>query len=467
LSDRPPHELLPSGRPLGLRARIVVRFGAVALFLSVLLGAITYVSVRQLVLDDRRASSIEQATGDAQLVAATLRSGQANPGEILVSLRPPRRSTPLLFHGGEWFAASLQVRPDDLPAPLKTLVFEGTPARQTIFLRDRPVSIVGIPLDGDLGYYFEVFSMVDVANTLTTLAQVLMLGGVITTVAGVVLGGLIARRVLRPLRDITDVARQIASGEMESRLDEGLDKDLAILTASFNTMADTLQARIAREARFASDVAHELRTPLTTLLTSLSVLERRRGELSQDGQEALDLLGRDVRRLERTAVDLVEIAKHDAGVVTAELQPLPATTVINRLLNRLSRPDLPVVVDQSAVTSLIHADEGRLERILINLIDNADTHGAGATRVTVQRIGDVVRIAVEDGGPGVPQQDRTRVFERFARGAVAQSSGRYDGSGLGLALAAENTLLQGGRLWVEDAPGGGARFVVELEAESA
>jgi two-component system sensor histidine kinase MtrB len=141
--------------------------------------------------------------------------------------------------------------------------------------------------------------------------------------------------------------------------------------------------------------------------------------------------------------------------------------VINRLLNRLRRPDLPVVVDQSAVRSLIHADEGRLERILINLIDNADTHGAGATRVTVQRIGDVVRIAVEDNGPGVREEDRTRVFERFARGAKAHSSGRDDGSGLGLALAAENTLLQGGRLWVEDAPGGGARFVVELEAESA
>ena len=452
---------------MGLRARIVVRFAAVALFISVLLGAITYVSVRQLVLDDRRASSIEQEASDSQLVAATLRSGQANPGEMLVSLRPPSRSTPLLFHREEWFAASLQVRPEDLPAPLITMVFNGNPARQTVSLRGRPVSVVGIPLDGGLGYYFEVFSLADVANTLTTLSQVLILGGVVTTVAGALLGGLIARRVLRPLREVTDVAQQIASGELESRLDEGLDRDLTVLTASFNRMADTLQTRIAREARFASDVAHELRTPLTTLLTSLSVLERRKGELSLEGQEALDLLGRDVRRLERTAADLVEIAKHDAGVISADLQPLPATTVINRLLNRLRRPDLPVVVDQSAVRSLIHADEGRLERILVNLIDNADTHGAGATRVTVHRIGNVVRIGVEDNGPGVSAEERTRVFERFARGAEAQSSRREDGSGLGLALAAENTVLQGGRLWVEDGPGGGARFVVELEAETA
>jgi signal transduction histidine kinase len=209
-----------------------------------------------------------------------------------------------------------------------------------------------------------------------------------------------------------------------------------------------------------------LRTPLTTLLTSLAVLERRRSELSNEGQQALELLGRDVRRLEHTAADLVEVAKHDAGVVTVDLEPMPATAVVNRLLNRLRRPDLSVVVDQSAVRSLVHADEGRLERILVNLIDNADTHGGGATGLTVRRVGDRIRIAVEDDGPGVPERDRERVFERFARGSSPTSEGRYEGSGLGLALAAENTELQGGSIWVEDAPSGGARFVVELPAES-
>lgn len=451
---------------LGLRAKIVVRFAAVALFLSVLLGIITYVSVRQLLLEDRRVSSVEQATGDAQVVAAALRSGPANPGEVLVSLRPPTRSTPMLFHDDEWYAASLQVGPDDLPQQLTDMVISGSAARQTISIRSRPVTIVGIPLGGELGYYFEVFTLADVLNTLSTLSRVLLLAGATTTVAGALLGGLIARSVLRPLREVTEVAHEIASGELESRLDESLDKDLAILTASFNRMADTLQTRISREQRFASDVAHELRTPLTTLLTSLSVLERRSDELSPEGQEALELLGRDVRRLERTAADLVEIAKHDAGVVVAELEPVAATAVINRLLNRLHRPDLPVVVDQEAVRSLVLADQARLERTLVNLIDNADTHGGGMARITVQRVGSSIRIAVEDAGPGVPEPERQRVFERFARGSNSQPADRYDGSGLGLSLAAENTELQGGRIWVEDAVGGGARFVVELEAES-
>ena len=450
---------------LGLRAKIVVRFAAVALFLSVLLGVITYLTVRQLLLEDRRVSSTAQAMGDARLVAATLRAGEGNPSEVLASLRPPTRSTPMLHRDGEWFAASLQVRPEDLPVGLVDLVFEGKSARQTIWLRDRPVSVVGIPLGDGVGTYFEVFSLSDVAITLATLSQVLVAAGAITTLAGAALGGFIAQRVLRPLREVTEVAREISAGELESRLDESLDKDLAVLTASFNRMADTLQTRLAREARFASDVAHELRTPLTTLLASLSVLEGRSHELSTEGKEALELLGRDVRRLEHTASDLIEIAKHDAGVLTADLEPLPTAAVINRLLNRLRRLDLPVQMDQQASRSLILADERRLERILMNLIDNADTHGGGTTQLTVQSVGDRIRIAVEDQGSGVPESEREKVFERFARGSNAQPTGWYVGSGLGLSLAAENTRLHGGRIWVEESAFGGARFVVELRAD--
>jgi len=454
---------LPSA--LGLKAKIMVRFAAVALFLSVLLGAITYVTVRQLLLEDRRASTIEQAVVDARLVSATLRTGQANPSELLADLRPPARSTPLLHRDGEWFAASLQVRPEDLPTGLVDLVFSGIPARQTIWLRDRPVSVVGINLGEREGSYFEVFSLGDVANTMTTLSRVLVVGGAATTLAGALLGALIARRVLRPLREVTAVAQQIAAGELESRLDERLDKDLSALTASFNRMAETLQSRIAREMRFASDVAHELRTPLTTVVTSLAVLEGRHDELSPQGQEALDLLSRDVRRLEQTAADLVEIAKHDAGAVTADLEPRPAAAVVTRLLTRMRRPDLPVSIDQNAARSLVKVDERRLERVLANLIFNADTHGGGVTRLGVESSGDKILISVEDAGPGVPNSDRDRIFERFARGSNTQPSGQYTGSGLGLALAAENVRLQGGRIWVEDRLEGGARFVVELEAE--
>lgn len=452
--------------PFGLRVRIALRFAAVAIVLSVLLGTITYLTVRQLLVDDRRASAVDQVVGDARLLAAAMQSTGANPSELLASLRPPSRSTPLLNRDGEWFAASLQVRPRDLPAELIELVEEGGAARQTVFMRDRPVLVVGVPLGEEIGSYFEVFSLADVQRTLNTLLQVLVLASVTATVSAVALGGWMAARVLRPLRQVTAVASQIAAGEMGSRLDERIDSDLTVLTSAFNRMADTLQARIAREARFASDVAHELRTPLTTLLTSLAVLERRRSDLSPAGREALDLMGRHARRLQMTAEDLIEVAKHDAGVVTVELELVPVAAMMNGLISRLRRPDLNIDIDRKAAASMVRIDERRLDRVMANLVANAETHGGGVARLSVEASDGIVRVAVEDEGHGVAEVERERIFERFARGSSVRRSGDYAGSGLGLSLAAENARLLGGRLWVEERAGGGARFVLELEGEA-
>lgn len=448
----------------GLRTKIILRMAALALLLSVLLGAITYLVVRQLLVEDRRTIAVEQATGDARLVTAALRGDEANPSEVLAALRPPARSTPMLRRSGQWFAASLQVRPEDLPVVLVELVDDGTAAVHQTLVNQVPAIVVGVPLPDQAGTYFEVFSLADVDRTLSTLLRTLALAGAIATAAGVLLGRWMARRVLRPLREVTSVARLIADGELGTRLDERLDDDLTVLSNAFNRMAETLQGRIAREARFASDVAHELRTPLTSVVTSLAVIESRRAELSPQSSEALDILSGDVQRLQNTVADLTEIAQHDAGVVSVQMEVVPVAAVVASLLNRFRRENIALDIDTRASRALVTIDEHRLERVLANLIENADTHGGGATDVTVRMHADTVHIAVEDRGPGVPIGDRSRIFERFARGTDAVRTARPTGSGLGLALADENARLLGGRIWVEDRPGGGSRFVLALEA---
>ncbi len=458
---RRPQDRLPG---LGLRSKIILRTGAIGLLVSVLFGLVTYAAVRGVLLEDRETLAVEQATGNARLVTAALRGDEANPNDVLAALRPPIRSTPLLLRGGEWFAASLQVRPEDLPDALTRLTDRGDAGIQRAFVNEAPAVVVGVPLPAEAGSYFEVFSLGDLEATLITLQRSLFLAGLIATAAGVGLGGWMAQRVVRPLRQVTAVARLIADGELESRLDERIDVDLKVLSNAFNRMADTLQARIAREARFASDVAHELRTPLTSLLTSLAVLEHRRQELSPEGREALGILTADVARLRHTVADLTEIAQHDAGVVTVDLEVQPVTAVIGGLLNRFRRPDLAVDIDTKATRSLVRVDENRLERVLANLLENADTHGGGATGIAVRAPAGRVEIAVDDAGPGVPADQRARIFERFSRGSVAPGTAKPPGSGLGLALAEENVRLLGGRIRIEDRPGGGARFVVELEA---
>ena len=112
----------------------------------------------------------------------------------------------------------------------------------------------------------------------------------------------------------------------------------------------------------------------------------------------------------------------------------------------------------------MQADKRRLARVVANLLDNAQKYAEGATSVSLCRVDEGVQIAVEDDGPGIPEDERDIVFERFARGGGAGRRGSGEGVGLGLALVAEHVRLHGGRVWVEERSDGrqGSRFVVEL-----
>ena len=125
---------------------------------------------------------------------------------------------------------------------------------------------------------------------------------------------------------------------------------------------------------------------------------------------------------------------------------------------------VPVDLDSELAGVVVQADKRRLARVVANLLDNARKYGDGATSVVLQRVDDGVQIAVEDEGPGVPEEERDVIFDRFARGGGAGRRGSGEGVGLGLALVAEHVRLHGGRVWVEDRADGrpGARFVVEL-----
>jgi signal transduction histidine kinase len=126
-------------------------------------------------------------------------------------------------------------------------------------------------------------------------------------------------------------------------------------------------------------------------------------------------------------------------------------------------PALEVTVGDEVGDLVVQADKRRLVQVVANLVANAERHGGGLAAVGLERGGDRVRILIDDAGPGVPAAYRRQIFERFSR-APASAGARHDGGGvgLGLALVAEHVRLHGGAVWVEDRPGGGARFVVEL-----
>jgi signal transduction histidine kinase len=161
-------------------------------------------------------------------------------------------------------------------------------------------------------------------------------------------------------------------------------------------------------------------------------------------------------------IDLLELARLDAGATELNIEQLELVDLTRRIAARYGEADLPIVV-QRRTPEIVEIDKVRFERILGNLLENARNHGGGAIRIELLPAkGRHIRVAVEDGGPGVASGERERIFERFARGSAAR---HRIGTGLGLALVAEHSAAMGGEAWVEDRAGGGARFVVELPTE--
>lgn len=433
-----------------------------ALVLSAGLAILTYQLARTYLLSQRERSLVRQTYAAVGLVGNELLAPAPDIPRVLSSLVVPAGSRVVLLHEDRWFAASLEVGRDDIPEDVREAASVGTPVRQRFRLRGVPHLAVGVPLPSENGAFFEVASLDELDRTLRVLRNAVGAAAAVTTLAGAVVGRWAGRRLLRPLTDVAEAAAAVGSGRLDIRLNSTGDQDLDRLTNAFNAMTSALKDRIERDARFASVVSHELRSPLTTLATSVDVLKARQEELSEPARAALGLLEADLRRFQRLVEDLLEISRMDSGVDEASMEPVRPAELATHALRSAKVPDVPLEVDPAARDAIISVDKRRMERVIVNLVENAQDHGGGATRFAIEADGDRVRLALEDAGPGVPLDERDRIFEPFVRGRAASRRGSTNGTGLGLALVAEHVRLQGGRVWAEDRPGGGARFVVEL-----
>ncbi|GIF01230.1 hypothetical protein Ari01nite_86940 [Paractinoplanes rishiriensis] len=237
----------------------------------------------------------------------------------------------------------------------------------------------------------------------------------------------------------------------------GHGSELGTIADAFNRTVADLRRRVEADTRFAANVSHELRTPLTTIVNAAELLHARRDALTPLDREILDLLVEEVRRFRTTVIDLLEVSTGDGTTLRAE--PI-AVADLARVADRVAGRPVSVV---PAGAGVVTGDRRRLERVVANLVDNAERHGGGVRRVSVEHRPGTVRLLIDDAGPGIPAERREEIFERFCRLAPHRSAG----SGLGLALVAEEVRRHDGRVWVEDGPCGGARFVVELAAGAA
>lgn len=454
---------------LGLRTRITIAFGVGALLLSTMVGATTWALTQQNLLDERESGAIAQVFTNADLVQQRVTPG-INPTAVLTSLLTPTGSNPVLLLNESWFPVTPQYGESALPPSLVAMVRSGQPARMRFEYLDSTQLAVGVPLDSVDAAYFEIVSLEELEGTLESLGASLIGASLATTLAGAALGWWTSRRVIRPLTSVGHAAQAIATGHLDTRLEASRDPDLTPLADSFNDMAVALQERIARDSQFTSNVSHELRSPLTTLSSAIEVLNKKRDHIPEEAHEALDLMEAEINRFQQLVNDLLEISRFDTGVDQLELHEVRLAELVMQAIGsatEATEAEVPLDIDAELAGVVVRADKRRLARVIDNLIDNAAKYGGGATRVELRkREGDVL-IAVEDDGPGVPEHDRERIFQRFNRGSSASRRGGIDGVGLGLALVGEHVKIHGGLVWVEDKPDGqpGARFVIALPTE--
>ena len=445
----------PTSR-LGLRARVTAAFAILALVLSVTLAVFSYELTRSFVLSRRNSTARQQTYLNARAVRDSLRANPADVQGALAQAQTGSDSAVVLRVGDNWFGTSVGVGRKAVPESLRSVVTSGSAGTQNTDISSVPNIAIGVPLPAIDGAYFELVPVDELELTLTRLAQVLAAATIVITLIGAVIGRYASGRVLRPVRRMAAAASGIGEGALDERLDAEGDSDLEPLVDAFNDMVSELRGRIEREARFASDVSHELRTPLAKMSAALSVARRRNSAEATDA--ALDVLDDELHRFTGLVLDLLDISRMEAGVGEFELGDVEPEALVREVLGTTRRESVTVDVTPTAPRTA-KVDKRRIGQILTNLLDNADAYGGGADRVEISGSAESLRFAVDDSGPGVPLQEREYIFDRFARG---QNAGDAPGTGLGLALVVEHVRLHRGDVWVEDAPGGGARFVVSV-----
>jgi signal transduction histidine kinase len=330
----------------------------------------------------------------------------------------------------------------------------------------RPVPIAGYPEPWWLQYARQISDVQDTANRVKVFLAFGVLGGALLAL---VAGLAVARRAMAPITELTAAARrieqsrdpseQIPHAEAEDEVAE-LARTLEAMLHSLGEARVETEGALARQREFVADASHELRTPLTSVLANLELLEY---ELAGEQREAAASALRSSRRMRRLVADLLLLARADAGRV-APHTPVDLSEVVTDAASELEpvAGDHEISIDAPAGA---HVDGARdeLHRLVLNLMENALRHTDPGTAVeaTVERRNGEVVLSVEDDGPGIPDEQREKVFERFYRG-----SGEHSGSsGLGLSIVRAVAESHRGSVRLEEPlDGRGARFVVRIPA---
>jgi len=293
----------------------------------------------------------------------------------------------------------------------------------------------------------------------------------------IVLSVILANTIAGPVQRLSAAAERVRhSVKARAEIPDFTDRtdEIGHLSGALRDMTHALYQRIDAIENFAADVAHELKNPLTSLRSASETLPLVKTDESK--QRLMEVIQHDVKRLDRLISDISDASRLDAELAREDARPVDMAELIRTtvsLFNDIHRGDSPAVATEIAYAPGSHpyrvsGHDSRLSQVIVNLLDNALSFSPPGGKVTVmaRRIGPDIRITVEDEGPGIPEDNLERIFERFYTDRPQESFGQN--SGLGLNISRQIVAAHGGRLYAENRPahesGGGARFVIRLPA---
>ncbi len=294
----------------------------------------------------------------------------------------------------------------------------------------------------------------------TSLAMI----GILASFAG---GYWIVGRALAPLVHIIEKAKEIEASSLDQRVpDHQIEGETGMLADTLNRMFARLETSFDAMKRFTADASHELRNPLATVRNTIDVsLEQRR--TPEEYEAAMQSIGEEVDRIRTIVEDLLFLARADTSRVVMKLAPVGLDRIVEAQMEahqfQAQERNIELGI-RGLIPDEILGDERWLHQVVGNLLDNAlkYTPVGGAVSVELHRQNGMVQLLVHDSGPGIPEQDLGRIFERFFRSDSSRSRANVPGVGLGLAIVAWVVKEHGGSIVAANRPEGGATITAEF-----
>lgn len=469
-----------------LRRWLVFALVGILVLLTVAIGAVSVEVQRQSLinrLDDQLRASLEMATRPGDV------GGPGGPRQSPGVPGPRLGSLEVLLVDGEVAGAELvddagtahELGDDDIRILIESAGTPQSPRRVDVgehgSFRVAAAEVDGMRGDSGAGTTVIIVghSLAEVQQTTRDLTVIFALVGLAGVVLAAVAGRYLVRLGLRPLDRLATTATRVAATPLASgevaltervpERDAAPGTEVGQVGAAFNQMLDhvehSLRVRQGSEERlrqFVADASHELRTPLAAVSGYAELAARQAGEVPDDVAHSLERIGSEAARMTSMVQDLLLLARLDSGATLAEEPVALATVVVDACSDaRVTGPDhvWQLELDESAAEIDVMGDAGRLHQVVLNLLTNARVHTPPGTRVTA-RLGTVdgthAELQVEDDGPGIPEELRARIFDRFVRGDDSRS--RASGStGLGMSIVHAIVTAHRGSVDVDSRPG--------------